>query len=193
MGILYDWWACETWRCCVNKRCSTPSISRHRQQHVHIFIRYTLCMPHTHTHTHTHTYSTCAVYTQETPTQTFKSIRSQMQHTHIHLLLYSTVLRCNCVAASILLHMWENKAPRGKSCPTEREGIDFSTCSYIVSAARGLGHLYGTDSPERINPVGFLSASELFLLFQDRNECCAVHQCLRGELWYFSMFLCFGV
>lgn len=143
MGILYDWWPCETWRCCVNKRCSTPSINRHGQQHVKIFIRYV--QGHVHSepgmHARTHTvYSTCTVYTQEPSglytarctTHTFSSPARS----------YCSAQLCSSFTASVLLLPWENITVRNKSCPTEHERIEFSTCCLLLWLQQ-----WGTSTP----------------------------------------------
>lgn len=105
MDILYDGWPCETWRRCVNKRCSTPSINRHWQQHVRIFIRYILRVPYTHTHTLLHLQYLYSINTG-TPTQTYKCKHCARCNTHTHTsaklpctLLHhcnTLLLRCLC-------------------------------------------------------------------------------------------------
>lgn len=67
----------------------------------------------------------------------YRASHSRIQHTHAFTSpahSYCTALHCNSLAASMLLLMWENAALRHKSCPTEHEGIEFSTCSFGFSS-----------------------------------------------------------
>ena len=116
MGILYDWWPCETWRCCVNKQCSTSSISRHWPQHAHIFICYTLCaartdspthpltVPSLHKHRNTHTGPRCLCRARGRTCPFGSSTHS-----------------CRLAASTLLFTVWDNN----ETGSTEHEGIEF--------------------------------------------------------------------